>query len=785
MRFEFMSKALTYPPLAEVLNNTKPLILGAINAQGLRAIIEEPAKVQGISLEDGLTDLILKDVIQKEEPGNLPLLEFALSELWTRQSHHKLTPAAYEQIGGVERALNAYAKREYENLSEDERNRARKIFIQLVSPGSRDLETPDTRRIANISDFGKQNEVLIDKLADARLLMTGRKNLNSREEQHHVIALRESVEIIHEALIRGWGLLGGWVDDNRDFRLWQDQQLRVALNQWLKNDRSNDSLLTGDALKEAEKWLHIHRDELPEQERTFIEESLQHSDEYITERKRILRQERRSRYVGFAGSILLCFIVLFVYCRTRGLSLEEIEHSLFVKFLEVIEAKTLDFRFRLRGNRDAGNNIVIIALDRKTKKELGRWESAGRLWLAQMLNWLSTSGAKVIGLDIGLNYEDPGPVSEAVDKFKKACQERIALEICQQLEQPDFEAIERMYDYDLQLAAAITKAGNVILAYSYPDKKPNEQPEKVQITEEVQIMRQKGMAEITTSPEGITDLSLQKKESVSVNAPVFANAAKGFGFSNVRYDADSYIRQAPLLLEYDGKAYPSFALKVVHAYWGDQKIRHTVNPDTGSFISMGNQGLPTDEKGNFLINYYSPGGQEKKRFTYWSMVDVIQGKIPQRMFNEKIVLFGFPDPINHDVYSTPFQPETFPGVEIHATIIANLLNDDFLRPKDYSEMLDILILLLLGITLAVIFLCKIRPLAGFFITGAYLIMIGWGGYRAFLDDYRIPLNLTFPCMLVIMEYLLMTTYKYRTEERGKRKLEHAVDKYAPLKDSRI
>jgi hypothetical protein len=98
-------------------------------------------------------------------------LEFALTTLWAKQRDAQLTHAAYEEIGGVEAALSRYAEEAYGRLNEEEKERARRIFIQLVRPGE---GTEDTRRLATRTEVGEENWDLVTRLADARLVVSSR-----------------------------------------------------------------------------------------------------------------------------------------------------------------------------------------------------------------------------------------------------------------------------------------------------------------------------------------------------------------------------------------------------------------------------------------------------------------------------------------------------------------------------------------------------------------------------------------------------------------------------------
>jgi WD40 repeat protein len=256
LRADFLGQALSYRPFADALQYAD-LKLGPMNYEELQATVEQPTMRLGVTIESGLTQRILEAV--STQAGDLPLLEFALHQLWAKQLDAQLTHAAYEEIGGVEAALARYAEEAYGSLNEEEKERARRIFTQLVHPGE---GTEDTRRLATRAEVGEENWDLITRLASARLVVS------SRDEETGV----ETVEIVHEALIAGWERLRLWIELDRAFRTWQER-LRVAMRQWQTNGRDEGALLRGAPLAEAEGWLLSRLAELNSAERSFIEQS--------------------------------------------------------------------------------------------------------------------------------------------------------------------------------------------------------------------------------------------------------------------------------------------------------------------------------------------------------------------------------------------------------------------------------------------------------------------------------------------------------------------------------
>ena len=243
MRADFLGNALSIPQFGDLLQNGDVKIR-SMNREELTQVIEKPAEKLRVSFEAGLVERILNDV--DCEPGNLPLLEFALTELWKRRNGKQLTHAAYEEIGEVQGALARHADENYRKLSQAEQEQVRRIFIQLVQPGE---VTEDTRRLATKAELNQANWGLVKQLADARLVVTSRNG-----------DTQETVEVDHEALIRNWGELRQWMDTDRDFRAWQER-VRSSMYQWEQTQRDEGALLRGAALAEAEEKLNQRRED--------------------------------------------------------------------------------------------------------------------------------------------------------------------------------------------------------------------------------------------------------------------------------------------------------------------------------------------------------------------------------------------------------------------------------------------------------------------------------------------------------------------------------------------
>ena len=296
IRTDFLDYIINYPSLKEVaLKQDTPQYLSAMSEQEIKSVIEltdDRRTEKIVTLEEGLTDTIWNDV--KQEPGNLPLLEFALTQLWEENQGGILTHQAYQKIGGVRKALANHADDIYNKLDEKEKKQLQQIFVQLARLGEkRDVAeeekrqtqpsfvATDTRQLATRSEIGKDNWRIVQKLADLD------RDIPDREKKLPLLVIgrdektgEPTVEVVHEALIREWERLQGWINDDRTFLTWR-ARLRITIAQWKK---SEVALLRDKALVIAEDWLQKRPADLTN-EREYIVQSLALLDKEIKERK--------------------------------------------------------------------------------------------------------------------------------------------------------------------------------------------------------------------------------------------------------------------------------------------------------------------------------------------------------------------------------------------------------------------------------------------------------------------------------------------------------------------
>jgi uncharacterized protein YjbI with pentapeptide repeats len=268
IRHEFLDYIINYLPFKEAaLKRDGHNFLGTMNREEMKSVIElidNSTQENIVKLEDGLTQRILDDV--QQEPGNLSLLEFSLTQLWSENRGGILTHKTYEKIGGVRKALANHADEIYHKLDEEEKKQLQQIFVQLARPGEkRDVDeeqkrqiqpsfvATDTRQLATRAEIGEDNWQLVQKLAGLDpnipekekklpLLVTGR-NENTGEQ---------TVEVVHEALIREWELLVGWLNKYRDVLL-RKYDIEYAAKKWRDRGKT-EGYLQGKMLQDARSF---------------------------------------------------------------------------------------------------------------------------------------------------------------------------------------------------------------------------------------------------------------------------------------------------------------------------------------------------------------------------------------------------------------------------------------------------------------------------------------------------------------------------------------------------
>ena len=440
--------------------------------------------------------------------------------------------------------------------------------------------------------------------------------------------------------------------------------------------------------------------------------------------------------------------------------------------LDLIELRTYDLRVQSRGAIRPSPTVVMALIDEKSLDAEGRWPWP-RSRLASLVEILSQDGAKVIGFDIGFLEPDENSELRLIDQLSR---EADAFGIKNKAFQDFIIVRKNQADNDRTLANAFKKSSAaVVLGYFFhmteDDLEYKLSPS--QIAQQLKRISASKYPLIIYKQQNIKAPFIKAYVPES-NLEMLAEAAATAGYYSVKSDRDGVVRWMPLIIQGGEDIFPPLALSCVWCYLGKPQLTVEVAGYGVEGIRMGERFIPTDETGQLLINYLGP----PRTFPHYSITDILKGKVAKGAFKDKIVLVGATAMGTYDLRSTPVSP-LYPGVEIHATAMDNILTRNFITKPKWSRIYDLIAVILLG-TLTGLALPRLSALQGFlFVSGLFVLQIFIS--RLLFVHYKVWLNMVYPLMTLVITYTGLTVYHYVTEERERKKIKGAFTHYvAPI-----
>ncbi len=414
--------------------------------------------------------------------------------------------------------------------------------------------------------------------------------------------------------------------------------------------------------------------------------------------------------------------------------------------LEELEYRLYDFGSQLR-EKDTSSPIIMVTIDDESINGMGRWPWP-RGHIAQMVNFLKQSEAKVIGINIIYSENDLSQGLLEVRKIIKGMEDDPALQK-KILENPLYQALkdsEKRLDNDAILTTSLLESKNVILPLYFTLGKVAGGGANVPDYLKLNSMVPSGTEDTLTARE------------ITPPIPAFAQNALALGHINIITDSDGTVRGEPLLINYESRLYPSLSLQLTLKY---------LNYDIKD-VRLYSQGLriqkiaiPTDEKNRMLISFNA-------RFPRYSFIDVINNKIPAATFKNKIVIIAQSAAGLGSSVTTPIGVHV-PAWAIMANAVDNILNRDHITRPDWTFPLENGVIVFFGIFLAVgIPLLKAR-ISAIISLALLMIWIGAGEYFFITNGYWI--KVVYPSLLLVAGYLVLVSKRYFLTERSKERIE--------------
>jgi adenylate cyclase len=496
-------------------------------------------------------------------------------------------------------------------------------------------------------------------------------------------------------------------------------------------------------------------------------------------------QHRAVFFISVVITVVALGVYIFTFVGDRNTPLFD--------FLKRFEYSTLDTRFRYRPARytPPDPRILVVSIDQRSQEVLGKWPFS-RKYFGEMLDALKADGARVVSFDVTFDKPD-----QTVAPIRALWEQIEADKKNGQPPDPKLEAhvaeLAKEFDADAQFAAALRRFGPVVLGNFYL------QADEIQGIDEATLNKYAEMVQWYSLNRNAINPATGKADFAALlnsyqfegtlftatiaNIPQLAppdnDEKTAIGFFNISSDADGVLRRGLLVLPFgrssnpeDIDIYGSLEVQTIRLYLGLKSEQVTLNygPAGVASVQFGDKlTVKPDWLGRVLINYRGP----RETYPYYSIADVVQRKFKPGTFRDKIVLVGASATGIGDLRTPPYGGIDYPGLEVHANVIDNMLNDGFLIRGPHQEVFDLTLIFLFGIPLGIA-LAVVSPRWMWFGL-ALLVPFAFLNYLSFLRGHW--LNFTLPAATLTANVMLVSLYRALVEEKEKRKVRSAFSRY--------
>lgn len=420
-------------------------------------------------------------------------------------------------------------------------------------------------------------------------------------------------------------------------------------------------------------------------------------------------------------------------------------------YLHLLDLKLYDAIFQKVKKNAAPANVVIVDIDDNSLDEFGQWPWP-RYRLALLIRKIHQAGAKAVGIDILFAEQDGSSPSV----LKKALKKDLHIDVT-------FTGFpEGLMDNDIVLSNVLKMNMNV-LGFSAKYKRQEEASFDLPDIKEIEIREEGAKSALHYLPE---------VNGIIPPLSVLTEGVKNVGFMNTLSDADGVMRKVPLFITCQGKIYPQLALATLMAAFEPLGVTPAIKVNRSGIesVRIAGHSIQVDMNGHMMLNYRGP----KFTFPYISAKSIFEDKIEAEALKNKIVILGTSAEGLKDIRISPLDP-FFPGVEIHATIIDNIINKNYFHRPDYTPGLEFVLILVLGMAVT----CLIAFSNAFFtliaLTG---LSIGtWYGSLLALENFRMWVSPFFPALGLILNFSILNMEKFWLAEKRKKFFKRAFSKY--------
>ena len=431
-------------------------------------------------------------------------------------------------------------------------------------------------------------------------------------------------------------------------------------------------------------------------------------------------------------------------------------------FIEQIEMKFLDQRFKIRGPIIPDSRVVIVAIDDNSLSKIGRWPWP-RDRIADLVDSiLNKYGAKAIGFDIVFSEEQANPLKESIRLLEKSgnVNRQVQTWLTQHQQSGNLDArLEKAFDHHR----------NQIVPGYFFYAEGSEAPEQA-LKKLPQLSKLMQSSAITAEFTEDAVLSIPRMGAIEGNLPQLTKSADSIGFFNFFPDSDGTVRRIPLIAELDGYIYPSMAMQTLRIFldWPETSVKMDVGGVNE--IRIGDRLVRTDHTGNMLLNHYGPG----KTFTHISAADLLAGKADANVLKDAIVVLGVTAVGVFDYRPSPYD-SVFPGVEGHAVAISNILNDAEISRPGYLELAELISVLILSLLCGSLVYHRGAVVQTLSIFGVPILIIFISLWL--FSSYGLWLKASYLIVSVLMATIPITLLEYVVESHKRAFIHDAFSRY--------
>jgi adenylate cyclase len=433
---------------------------------------------------------------------------------------------------------------------------------------------------------------------------------------------------------------------------------------------------------------------------------------------------------------------------------------------EFMELKLYDLKFLYRGARPPAPQIALVAVDDESVKKVGRWPWSREV-IAQLISRIKEAEAKVIGLDIVFAERQETAAMTALHNLRRG----LALEkYCSPQVLALLDQEEKRADVDRRLAQVIGQGAPTILGFFFVGVGGQTVAPRIG-----QALGPRAISASTYNMVRWLDRHPGRQpilgaESVEVNLPEITEKAAGGGYFNMVPDPDGIVRWLPMAVAYGPDIFAPLTLVTLQHYRRKVPLGIALSRLGVEEVRLGREKIPVDRYGRMFINYLGPPGT----FPAYSAAQVLDGSLPKEALKDKVVLVGATAVGIFDLRVTPFSG-ICPGLEIQATVLDNILRQDFVRTPANPLLTTMGIILALGLIFGLL-LPRLSPVGAIAIT--LVVAQAYVAFNYLVFRYLgLQLEVFYPTLEVAGVYTGITLQRFLAEERERVRIKKAFQSF--------